>query len=96
MLPFEKSAKLKDEDFKQLIGVKRETFAEMVLVLTAALLEKHKKGGRPPKLTVENKLCLALKYWRQYLTQKEKSHNQNAISRKSQNKRNHLYRSRRG
>ena len=71
MLAYEKSVKLNDEDFKQLIGVKRETYKEMVVVLTVAQLEKHKKGGRPSKLTIENQLCLALKYWRQYVTQKE-------------------------
>ena len=32
---FEKLSKLKNEDFKQLIGVKRETFAKMATVLIA-------------------------------------------------------------
>jgi hypothetical protein len=71
MLAYEKSAKLSDENFKQLIGVKRETFAEMVDILRVAYAEKHKRRGRHTKLNIENQLCLALKYWRQYVTQKE-------------------------
>ncbi|MDR2532259.1 MAG: hypothetical protein LBC82_05385 [Oscillospiraceae bacterium] len=34
MSVYEKSKRLSDKDFKQLIGVKRETFAEMVAILT--------------------------------------------------------------
>ena len=71
MSAYEKTMKLNDQDFKQLIGVKRATFMEMTSVLTADYLTSHAEGGRPPKLTTENRLCLALKYWRQYVTQKE-------------------------
>jgi len=71
MSVFEKSKKLSDKDFKQLIGVKRVTFSEMLSVLTEAYLKRHTNGGRPPSLTIENRLCLVLKYWRQYITQKE-------------------------
>ena len=71
MSVFEKSKKLNDQDFKQLIGVKRVTFSEMVSVLTEDYLKRHANGGRPPSLTIENRLCLVLKYWRQYVTQKE-------------------------
>jgi hypothetical protein len=28
----------------------------------------HQKGGKPPKLTVKDKLCIALKYLREYRT----------------------------
>ena len=71
MSVFEKSKKLSDQDFKQLIGVKRVTFSEMISVLTENYLKRHANGGRPPSLTIENRLCLVLKYWRQYVTQKE-------------------------
>lgn len=40
----------------------------MVEELQAAYEKKHRQGGRPPKLTVENQLMLALEYWRQYIT----------------------------
>jgi len=68
---YEKTKRLKDSDFKQIIGVKRETFAAMVEVLTAEYREKHKRGGRNPKLTPEEQLIMTLKYLRQYVTQKE-------------------------
>ncbi|MDR0966933.1 MAG: transposase family protein [Myxococcales bacterium] len=68
---YEKTERLKDADFKQLIGVKRKTFAEMVKVLNAEYLKKHEKGGRKPKLTIEEQLLMTLKYLRQYVTQKE-------------------------
>jgi transcriptional antiterminator len=68
---YEKTQRLNDADFKQIIGVKRGTFAAMVEVLTAEYREKHKKGGRNPKLTLEEQLIMTLKYLRQYVTQKE-------------------------
>jgi len=68
---YEKTKRLKDEDFKQIIGVKRETFSAMVETLTAEYLKKHKNGGRTPKLTLEEQLLMTLKYLRQYITQKE-------------------------
>jgi transcriptional antiterminator len=68
---YEKTKRLKDTDFKQIIGVKRETFAAMVEVLSAEYLKKHERGGRKPKLTLEEQLLMTLKYLRQYVTQKE-------------------------
>ncbi len=68
---YEKTERLSDIDFKQIIGVKRKTFAAMVEVLAAAYFEKHKRGGRKPKLTLEEQLVMTLKYLRQYVTQKE-------------------------
>ena len=68
---YEKTKRLKDADFKQIIGVKRETFAAMAEALTIEYLKKHEKGGRKPKLTLEEQLLMTLKYLRQYVTQKE-------------------------
>lgn len=68
---YEKTERLNAADFKQIIGVKRETFAAMVKVLAAEYAKKHAQGGRPPKLTIEEQLILTLKYLRQYVTQKE-------------------------
>jgi transcriptional antiterminator len=68
---YEKTKRLKDTDFKQIIGVKRETFAVMVEALSAEHTKKHAKGGRNPKLTLEEQLLMTLKYLRQYVTQKE-------------------------
>jgi len=68
---YEKASKLKDKDFKQIIGVQKATFKEMVEVLRVAYAEKHKRRGRHSKLPLEDQLFLSLKYWRQYVTQKE-------------------------
>jgi len=67
----EKVSKLKEEDFKQIIGVKRETFFEMTDVLRQAYASKHQNRGRHSKLSIEEQLFMSLKYWRQYITQKE-------------------------
>jgi hypothetical protein len=71
LIRYEKAMSLKDGDFKQIIGVKKETFDEMIVVLSEAYAVKHKKGGRPALLSIPDQLFLALKYWRQYVTQKE-------------------------
>jgi predicted HTH transcriptional regulator len=68
---YEKTMKLKDKDFKQIIGVKRETFYAMVDLLQKEYIKKHRKGGRKPKLRLEEQLIMCLKYLRQYVTQKE-------------------------
>jgi len=68
---YEKAAKLKDKDFKQIIGVQKETYEAMLEELRKAYAEKHKRRGRHAKLPLEDQLFLSLKYWRQYVTQKE-------------------------
>ena len=68
----EKAATLKDADFKQLFGVARRTFEEMLEALREAeAARKRGPRGRPSKLAPEERLSMALKYWRQYPTQKE-------------------------
>ena len=67
----EKAIMLSDTDFKQIIGVTKETFDAMVEVLREAYAAKHKRRGRHTKLSIEDQLFLSLKYWRQYVTQKE-------------------------
>ena len=57
-----------DAEFKQLFGVKKETFHEMLAVLTVAYEKRRRKGGPRPKLTVGDQLFLALQYWREYRT----------------------------
>jgi hypothetical protein len=54
-------------DFRRLLGVKRETFEAMLAVLTRREAAKKKKG-RPPDLTLEQQLLLALQFWREYRT----------------------------
>lgn len=70
---YEKTERLNDRDFKQIIGVERATFDKMVGILEEAYANKPRKwrGGRKKKLTIEEQLMLTLKYNRQYVTQKE-------------------------
>jgi len=70
---YEKALKLSDEKFKQVIGVKKETFDTMVEILKLAYQDKHKRRGRHAKLSIQDMLFMTLKYWRQYVTQLELS-----------------------
>lgn len=57
-----------DAQFKELFGVKKEIFREMLAVLTVAAEQRRRKGGRRPKLSVGDQLFLTLQYWREYRT----------------------------
>ena len=59
---------LSPEAFKRLTGVPPEVFGQMMGVLREAETRKQ-KPGRPSKLAVEDKLLLAMSYWREYRTQ---------------------------
>jgi hypothetical protein len=50
-----KATDAKEILFKRLYGVKSATFNAL-----------HKNGGKPPKLTPEDKLYITLKYLREY------------------------------
>jgi hypothetical protein len=58
----------KDVLFKRLYGVKPATFHQMLAILQKEFDALHKNGGKPPKLTPENKLYITLKYLREYRT----------------------------
>ena len=63
--------RLGEEDFKQVIGVEKETFTAMLGTLRDAYAARHRRRGRHASLALEDILFMALKYWRQYITQKE-------------------------
>ncbi|COG13116.1 transposase-like protein%2C IS1381 ISSpn7 [Streptococcus pneumoniae] len=65
---YEASKQLTDARFKRLIGVQRTTFEEMLAVLKIAYQLKHAKGGRKPKLSLEDLLMATLLYVREYRT----------------------------
>ena len=71
MTRYEKAMKLKDEDFKQIIGVKKATYETMLEEVRRAYAAKHQNRGRNAKLSREDQVFLTLKYWRQYVTQLE-------------------------
>jgi hypothetical protein len=62
---YEKAMKLPPQDFKQLIGVKKQIFAEMLKILQEEYRKKHKRRGRKLKLSLESMLMMTLKYLRQ-------------------------------
>jgi hypothetical protein len=54
--------------FKRLYGVKPAAFEKMLSILQKEYSALHQKGGKPPKLTVKDKLDITLKYLREYRT----------------------------
>jgi hypothetical protein len=61
-----KAQDAKDASFKRVYGVKPDTFHNMLPILQKEFDALHKNGGKPPKLTPEDKLYIALKYLRDY------------------------------
>jgi hypothetical protein len=68
MIRRKKKKDTKEEAFKRLFGVNRETFEKMKAILQKEFDALHRQGGSPPKLTVEDKLFITLKYYREYRT----------------------------
>lgn len=58
------SKKLSEIQFKRYTGISSSTFYLMVEQLKTHVATK----GRPPKLSVEDKVLLCLSYWREYRT----------------------------
>lgn len=67
-MKYESIKGLEDEKFRRLTGVKRTTFKKMLAILSEADTKKHAKGGRKPKLALEDRLLMALEYIREYRT----------------------------
>ncbi|CKG07269.1 transposase-like protein%2C IS1381 ISSpn7 [Streptococcus pneumoniae] len=65
---YEASKQLTDARFKRLVGVQRTTFEEMLAVLKTAYQLKHAKGGRKPKLSLEDLLIGHSSIVREYRT----------------------------
>jgi transposase-like protein len=57
-----------ETQFRRITGVKRTTFEKMLELLKTAHTEKHRRRGRNPKLSMEERLLAALEYWREYRT----------------------------
>jgi hypothetical protein len=71
-MKFEQLKQVSDEKFRRITGVKRVTFNKMVDVVQFFLDEQTRvakfPGGRPPKLSVENRILMTLEYLREYRT----------------------------
>ena len=59
---------LKASQFMQIFGVSNVIFFRMYRVLLRSYRELHKQGGKPPTLSVLDKLIITLMYWREYRT----------------------------
>lgn len=59
---------LAKSEYVQIFGVSKEVFFGMYLELSRTYRKLHEKGGKPPKLSVLDKLVIALMYWREYRT----------------------------
>jgi len=69
MSAWEKIKDLKAKEFKLITGVTREVFEKMLKVLREEYARDHAGGGQPG-LPVEERLTLALEYWREYRSQR--------------------------
>ena len=65
---FDQISGLMEEDFRRLTGVKKETFFKMIEELEKIENLKKKTGGRPNKLSIEDRLLMTLTYLREYRT----------------------------
>jgi hypothetical protein len=66
-MTYEQIKDLPSGDFKRACGVHPQTFETMLQVLREHA-QKKVKPGRPPTLSLENQLLMALQYWREYRT----------------------------
>ena len=67
-MSYAKLEKLNEAEFKRLTGVKKATFKIMKAILEDEYKEEHKSGGRPSRISIEQKLLMTLGYWREYRT----------------------------
>jgi hypothetical protein len=67
-MKYENMKKLSEEQFRRISGVRKSTFEKMVEILSAAEKQRRSKGGRKPRLTLEDSLLATLEYLREYRT----------------------------
>lgn len=65
---FDKLKSIKKEKILRLTGISSDIFNKILEILKIEELKKSKKGGKPNKLLLENRLLMALEYWREYRT----------------------------
>ena len=73
-MKFDQAKLKKAEDFRRLTGVKRVTFDKMVNILFLAEAKLKAAGGKPNKLSIEDRLLMTLEYLREYRTYFHISH----------------------
>jgi len=68
MQKYDTVSRLSPFDFRRLTGVQKITFIEMIDVLKKAENQKTHRRGKPPHLSIEDRLLMALEYLREYRT----------------------------
>jgi hypothetical protein len=68
MIKFKQIKDESEEGFRRLTGIKRTTFLVMLGILREAEVLLKARGGKPNKLTMEERLLMALEYLREYRT----------------------------
>ena len=68
LMKYKQIKELEEEKFRRLTGVKRSTFDKMIDILREADKKKKARGGRKNKLSLEDRLLMALEYIREYRT----------------------------
>ncbi|MBS4168148.1 hypothetical protein PARA125_000780 [Parachlamydia sp. AcF125] len=67
-MKYERLKEFKDEEFRRLTGVKKQTFEKMIGILNEAEAKKKALGGKPNHLEMKDRLLMALEYMREYRT----------------------------
>jgi hypothetical protein len=68
MKKYEAVSKLSFIEFRRLTGVKKTTFIDMIAVVKEAENKRTSRRGKPPHLSIEDRLLMALEYLREYRT----------------------------
>jgi hypothetical protein len=68
MQKYEAANRLSSNEFMRLIGVKKITFMEMVMVIKEIEDKRPSRRGKPFRLSIEDRLLMALEYLREYRT----------------------------
>ena len=67
-MKFKNMRHFEESKFRRITGVRIKTFEKMVELVKKKDKEKRKKGGRPNKLSVEDRVLMTLEYLREYRT----------------------------
>jgi hypothetical protein len=67
-MQYEKIKRLPEGQFRRLTGVKPQTFAKMLEVLTYAERKIRRRGGKASEVALPDRLLMAVEYWREYRT----------------------------
>ena len=68
MKKYEAVSKLSSVEFRRLTGVQKTTFIEMIAVVKEAENKRTSRRGKPPHLSIEDRLLMTLEYLREYRT----------------------------